>query len=145
MTQGILSYPKLAIEIYFTIYVKLKYIIKVEKVLFDKLRDSNPIVVEDGIIDEAEYKATKYKILYVMKEVNGGEGWNLKEFLKDGGRPQTWNNIARWTEGILSLENDFKWDYLESNNKDRRKIMLKKIGSINLKKPRARTPQTLKK
>lgn len=74
MTQGILSYPKLAIEIYFTIYVKLKYIIKVEKVLFDKLRDSNPIVVEDGIIDEAEYKATKYKILYVMKEVNGGEG-----------------------------------------------------------------------
>lgn len=61
-----------------------------------------------------------------MKEVNGGEGWNLKEFLKDGGRPQTWNNIARWTEGILSLENDFKWDYLESNNEDRRKIMLKK-------------------
>lgn len=105
-----------------------------EKVLFDKLRDSNPIVVEDGIVDEAEYKASKYKILYVMKEVNGGEGWNLKEFLKDGGRPQTWNNIARWTEGIFSLENDFKWDYLESNNEDRRKIMLKKIGSINLKK-----------
>ncbi len=105
-----------------------------EKILFDKLRDSNPIIVEDGIVDEAEYLASRYKILYVMKEVNGGEGWNLKEFLKDGARPQTWNNIARWTEGILNLEADYKWDYLDSNNEDRRKIMLKKIGSINLKK-----------
>lgn len=45
-----------------------------EKVLFDKLRDSNPVIVEDGIVDEAEYLASRYKILYVMKEVNGGEG-----------------------------------------------------------------------
>ena len=105
-----------------------------EKVLFDKLRDSNPIIVEDGIVDEAEYLASRYKILYVMKEENGGEGWNLKEFLKDEARPQTWNNIARWTEGILNLEPDYKWNYLDSNNEDRRKIMLKKIGSINLKK-----------
>lgn len=136
MMQDILSYPKLQIELYFAIYVELKLCYKrrkimmsikeEEKILFDKLRETNPIVVEDGIVDEDEYKASRYKILYVMKEVNGGEGWNLKEFLKDGGRSQTWNNIARWTEGILNLENDFKWDYLESNNEDRRKIMLKK-------------------
>lgn len=79
-----LSYPKLAFETYFTIYVKLKLYYKSrkimmsikeeEKVLFDKLRDSNPIIVEDGIVDEAEYLASRYKILYVMKEVNGGEG-----------------------------------------------------------------------
>lgn len=109
-------------------------IIEEEKILFDKLIDSNPIIVEDGIVDETEYLASRYKILYVMKEVNEGEGGNLKEFLKYGARPQTWNNIARWTEGIVNLENDFKWDYLYSNNEDRRKIMLKKIESINLKK-----------
>jgi hypothetical protein len=32
-----------------------------EKVLFDKLRDSNPIIVEDGIVDEAEHLASRYK------------------------------------------------------------------------------------
>ena len=105
-----------------------------ENILFDKLGKENPAIVEDGIVDENEYLSSKYKILYVMKEVNSSEAWDLRKFLYDGGRPQTWDNIARWTQGILNLEKEYSWEELSKNNEERRKTYLKKIGSINLKK-----------
>ena len=105
-----------------------------ENILFDKLGKENPAIVEDGIVDENEYLSSKYKILYVMKEVNSSEAWDLRKFLYDGGRPQTWDNIARWTQGILNLDKEYSWEELSKNNEERRKTDLKKIGSINLKK-----------
>lgn len=71
-----------------------------------------------------------------MKEVNSYQngGWSLAEFISNGAIPQTWDNIARWTEGILNLEKDFDWEYLSRANDLRRSIYLKKIASINLKK-----------
>lgn len=69
-----------------------------------------------------------------MKEVNSSEAWDLRKFLYDGGRPQTWDNIARWTQGILNLDKEYSWEELSKNNEERRKTYLKKIGSINLKK-----------
>ena len=105
-----------------------------EKEIFDKLRKIDPSIVEDGIVSEEEYLDSKYKILYIMKEVNGGRDWNLKDFLYDGGRSQTWDNVARWTEGLLNINQEYNWSYLEENNENRRKYYLKKIGVINLKK-----------
>ncbi|MDU4209903.1 MAG: hypothetical protein E6Z20_07125 [Finegoldia magna] len=105
-----------------------------EKDIFDKLRKIDPSIVEDGIVNEEEYLDSKYKIVYIMKEVNGGSGWNLKDFLSEGGRSQTWDNVARWTEGLLNLNQEYDWAYLEKNNEKRRKDFLKKIGVINLKK-----------
>lgn len=105
-----------------------------EKEIFDKLRKIDPSIVEDGIVSEEEYLDSKYKILYIMKEVNGGAGWNLKSFLYDGGRSQTCDNVARWTEGLLNINQEYNWSYLEENNENRRKYYLKKIGVINLKK-----------
>lgn len=105
-----------------------------EKILFEKLRKDNHAIVTDGIVDENEYLSSKYKILYVMKEVNGGKDWDLREFLYEGGRPQTWDNVARWTQGILNIHTEYSWDELSKNNEKRRKTYLKKIGSINLKK-----------
>lgn len=105
-----------------------------DKEIFDKLRKIDPSIIEDGIVSEEEYLDSKYKILYIMKEVNGGAGWNLKKFLYKGGRPQTWDNIARWTEGLLNINQEYNWAYLEENNENRRKYYLKKIGVINLKK-----------
>lgn len=105
-----------------------------EEIIFDKLGKENLAIVEDGIVDENEYLSSKYKILYVMKEVNSSEAWDLRKFLYDGGRPQTWDNIARWTQGILNIHTEYSWDELSKNNEKRRKIYLKKIGSINLKK-----------
>ena len=84
-----------------------------EKEIFDKLRKIDPSIVEDGIVNEEEYLTSKYKIVYIMKEVNGGSGWNLKDFLSEGGRSQTWDNVARWTEGVLNLNQEYDWAYLD--------------------------------
>lgn len=107
-----------------------------EEIIFDNLKRNNPNIniAKDGVVDEKQYLESKFKIVYVMKEVNGGSDWDLKEFLFKGGQPQTWDNIARWTEGILNLQEDFSWKYLSENNEIRRKKYLRKIGSINLKK-----------
>lgn len=105
-----------------------------EKEIFYELRKTDSSIVEDGIVSEEEYLDSKYKIIYIMKEVNGGAGWNLKDFLYEGGRSFTWDNVARWTEGLLNINYEYSWDYLEKNNEKRRKYFLKKIGVINLKK-----------
>lgn len=105
-----------------------------EKEIFDKLKKIDRSIVEDGIVSEEEYLDSKYKILYIMKEANGGADWSLKDFLCDGGRSQTWDNVARWTEGLLNINQEINWSYLEGNNENRRKYYLKKIGVINLKK-----------
>ncbi|MGF3065793.1 hypothetical protein [Facklamia sp. P12950] len=85
-------------------------------------------------MDKKQYIELKFKIVYIMKEVNGGSGWDLKDFLFEGGRSQTWDNIARWTEGIFNLHEEFSWKYLSEDNENRRKKYLRKIGTINLKK-----------
>ena len=71
--------------------------------LFLQLKDIDANVIADGIVDDQAYQNAKYRIVYIMKEANGGKGWSLTEFLKEGGRPQTWNTVARWTEAILNL------------------------------------------
>ena len=74
----------------------------------------------------------------MLKEVNGGFGWSLCKHLKNGGRQQvhdaTWDNIARWTEGILSLPNELAWSQLENACEKRRERMLSKICAVNVKK-----------
>ena len=109
---------------------------KSETKLFNQLKINNPSIVTDGVVNEKEYLDSKYKILYIMKEVNSYQngGWSLTEFISNGAIPQTWDNVARWTEGILNLEKDFDWEYLSRANDLRRNIYLKKIASINLKK-----------
>lgn len=45
------------------------------------------------------------KLMIILKEVNDrhGGGWDLRKFLRDGARDQTWNNITRWVRGIGTL------------------------------------------
>ena len=109
---------------------------KSETKLFNQLKINNPSIVTDGVVNEKEYLDSKYKILYIMKEVNSYQngGWSLTEFISNGARSQTRDNVARWTEGILNLEKDLDWEYLSGDNDPRRNIYLKKIASINLKK-----------
>lgn len=104
--------------------------------LFLQLKDIDANVIADGIVDDQAYQNAKYRIVYIMKEANGGKGWSLTEFLKEGGRPQTWNTVARWTEAILNLGTcrELNWTYLEDKNDERRKQYLRCIGVVNLKK-----------
>ena len=102
--------------------------------LFEKWRPEYKNFIPDGIVDERAYLDSPIKILYLLKEVNGGENWDLCEFLKNGGRGQTWNNITRWTIGIY--QPDTAWSEIEKINFDNetRKEILKKICVVNVKK-----------
>lgn len=105
-----------------------------EDKLFEGLRKDVPDAVDDGVVSEMDYLSASKKILFVLKEVNGGNGWSLRDFLAEGGRAQTWNNISRWTNGILNLDTDTSWKDLEVVNEEYRKQALRKIAAINLKK-----------
>ncbi|WP_409968017.1 hypothetical protein RFF05_15965 [Bengtsoniella intestinalis] len=101
-----------------------------ESNIFDIWRKRYPAIVTDGVVNEAEYE----NIVFVLKEVNGGEDWDLCDFLSRGGRPATWNNIARWTYGILNIDKEIPWPELASVDLDKRKQLLKKICAMNVKK-----------
>ncbi len=106
--------------------------------IFDELRQMDLGIIDDGISDETAYLSAKYRIMYVLKEVNGGSGWSLCRHLRSGGRQQahdaTWDNIARWTEGIFRLPEEIAWTELDSGCENRRKRMLPKICAVNVKK-----------
>ncbi|PSW96326.1 hypothetical protein C0W38_02485 [Photobacterium angustum] len=87
-------------------------------------------------MSEQDYLNSDIKICIVLKEVNDpdGGGWDLREFLANGARPQTWNNIVRWVNGIRNIECDIPWKDLEHISEQERKSSLKSICAINLKK-----------
>ncbi len=95
-------------------------------------------VIKDGMVHEESYKNARFKIAYVLKEVNGGKKWDLRETLrKHGGRSQTWDNVARWTMGIMNLEDDIPWSTFNLSKEERQKLrekVLKQIVAVNLKK-----------
>ena len=109
-----------------------------QKELFDKLKELDPSIIIDGVPDESQYISAPYRIMYVLKEVNGGSSWSLCDHLQSGGRDRehdpTWDNIARWTEGIFNLTEEIPWSELENNCWNRRERMLPKICAINVKK-----------
>lgn len=109
-----------------------------QNAIFEELRSRNPEIIDDGVSDEIQYMIAARRIMYVLKEANGGLGWSLCEHLKNGGRNRehdaTWDNIARWTEGILSLPADIPWAQLEEGCQQRRKKVLPKICAVNVKK-----------
>ncbi|MDO6818910.1 hypothetical protein [Zobellia sp. 1_MG-2023] len=70
-------------------------IIQKEQQLFNEWREITPNLSEDGLIDPVAYVKAEIKILFLLKEVNSEKGFNLKQFVKDGGRTQTWDNVSR--------------------------------------------------
>ncbi len=107
-----------------------------EEELFAEWRAKRPGFVADGVADEDAYLQSSRKLLFVLKEVNDvdGGGWDLRKFVRDGGRAQTWNNITRWVEGIRRLTEDIPWNELAEIDEERRRDTLRTIAAINLKK-----------
>ena len=52
-----------------------------EELLFQKLREKDASIVADGVICEQEFLNARYKIVYILKEVNGGKSWDLRDFV----------------------------------------------------------------
>lgn len=97
--------------------------------------DNKKIFVRDGIIDEESYLKAPVKILYLLKEVNGGnKDWDLREYVKDGGQSATWDNVTRWTKGIFNYKEELNWVSLKKIDENNRKEVLKFIAVVNLKK-----------
>ena len=104
--------------------------------LFEAWPSRQESFVRDGIVDPDEYARSRVKLLFVLKEVNdlGGGGWDLREFLRNGGCGPTWNTVTRWVKGIERLPCIVPWDELENVDGNRRKRVLGKIAAVNLKK-----------
>lgn len=109
---------------------------KLEDEIFSEWKRSRPDLVADGVANEQEYLACRETILFVLKEVNdpGGGSWDLRQFMCEGGRPQTWNNITRWVEGIRAAPDDIPWKELSFITAQRRMKALRSVAAINLKK-----------
>jgi len=105
-----------------------------ERGLFAEWALECPGLIPDGLVVEEQYCSSPRKLLFLMKEVNGGENWDLRDFLRQGGRPATWDNIARWVQGLYDLSREYPWSELERDNEARRLEMLKRICVVNVKK-----------
>lgn len=108
-----------------------------QNALFEEWKTGRDNFVTDGVVDETAYRNAKKKVLFLLKEVNGGENWDLCQYVRDGGRSYTWDNVARWVEGIERLDEEIPWSELSKNsksNQQRREEQLKKICVVNVKK-----------
>jgi len=107
-----------------------------ENELFEKWSANRQRFVKDGVVDEKSYLNSSAKIMLVLKEVNdpGGGNWDLREFIREGARSQTWDNITRWIYGIRNINKDIEWKEVQEISEERRKEYLKSICAINLKK-----------
>lgn len=105
-----------------------------EKVLFDEWKLKRPKLITDGVVNEKKYNDSTLKVLYILKEANGGKGWDLRKLLGDGGHASTWNNIARWQYGINNYQNEISWDNVKNIDQKFRKEQLETSAVINLKK-----------
>ncbi|MBS0568039.1 MAG: hypothetical protein JSS59_11630 [Proteobacteria bacterium] len=106
-----------------------------EDALFSEWKVHRPAFVADGVVNETDYIGSSPRLLFVLKEVNDPDGgdWDLREFLRTGGRPATWDNLARWIEAIRS-PTILPWEQIETIDIQRRTAALRSIAAVNLKK-----------
>ena len=111
-------------------------IFETEKLLFSDWQENRDGFVRDGVVSETDYSNSTPKIAFILKEVNdpGGGGWDLREFVSEGGRSKTWNNVARWVHGIRNLGSLPNWDFYAEITNEFRIETLKSICAMNLKK-----------
>jgi|SRR3712207_1640187 len=102
-----------------------------ENKLFSKWKEKYDIFVPDGMVDSVSYISSWLKITFILKEVNAKDSFELMDFLRQGAVGSTWNNIARWSAGILFNK---QYNEVEELNGVSRKKYLEPISVINLKK-----------
>lgn len=111
-----------------------------ENDLFDDWEKGRPSFSRDGLADPVAYQASITKIVLLMKEVNDPmqTNFDLRGFIKGGGRGYTWNTVTRWIRGIRTLEvdpsNPLPWPIFSNVDRENRRKYLPGIGVINLKK-----------
>ena len=110
-----------------------------EEALFAKWKGAQTNWVKDGAVNPEAYAISNPKVLYILKEANGGKekqwaGGDLRDLLNKPTRWQTWNNVARWQYAIAHLEKSIDWKEVDYISKSKRTELLNNISVINLKK-----------
>lgn len=107
-----------------------------EEALFAEWRLKDGNFYPDGVVDEEAYLQSQLKLLFVLKEVNdpSGEEWDLREFIRDADRPESWNQLTRWVDGIRRLPEDIPWNKIVEVDQEKRRNTLRSIAVVNLKK-----------
>ena len=105
-----------------------------EEELFREWEKSRPCFVRDGAVSERDYLKSCPKIVFILKEANNPGFNDLRKFWRDGGRWQTWDNVARWVHGIRNLPSECDWSFYENIDERFRREELGRIVVMNLKK-----------
>lgn len=112
-----------------------------EETLFDEWSRDRKWFTRDGVICESQYLKASPRILFILKEPNDKKKTfkDLRAFLQEGGRSQTWDSIARWIKGIywgMGLSwNDLAVDNMGHDERNNFRIeQLQKVVAMNLKK-----------
>ena len=91
---------------------------------------------KDGLVCEEEYLKSARRLLFVLKDVNSQEEYDLRDYLANHEKKpdgHTWNNVARWAYGIMHLEQDLPWEEVDRQGKDPVPV-LRQVCAMNLKK-----------
>ena len=107
-----------------------------EESLFQEWSRRSESIVRDGVVDESSYLNSDPRTLLVLKEVNdeGGGGWDLRDFVRNGAKGLTWNNVTRWMRGIQNLDRELPWTDVEPVSQSDRERLLRSLCIMNLKK-----------
>lgn len=103
-----------------------------EKRLFEHWQTERgyPSFIADGVFDEKLWTAEPLKLTFVLKEANWRNGnVDLCKWVLDNTPWKTWNNIARWTKGMLE-----GGDYPAYLSVEERNRLLSRVSFLNLKK-----------
>jgi hypothetical protein len=87
-------------------------------------------ICQDGIVDEGEFRATKPRVLFIMKEVNEYPRGDIRTLLRE----KPWKAIVRWAAGILHGFPPFEELENLMVSQAYRQKQVNKIALINLKK-----------
>jgi len=100
--------------------------------------------IPDGIVDEKRWNEAKVKVLYLLKEVNGGTDWDEREYLAGYNTiPEFINThspsidaLITWTYGLMNGNPDELWSKVLSTTADKavQSALLSEIGVVNFKK-----------
>jgi len=128
-----------------------------EDKLFDKWKKGMPRDLEkhfipDGIANEAIWgenpegnNEKKLKLIFFLKEVNGGEKWDERNYLKEYNSDRNYINshsptitaLTQLAYGLFHHADETKWEKIESEVTDGSIIqtnVLKRIALVNVKK-----------
>lgn len=100
--------------------------------------------IPDGVVDERQWDKAKVKVLYLLKEVNGGTDWDEREYLAGYNtipefiktHSPSIDALILWTYGLTSGNPDEPWSQVLSTTADKsvQSALLSEIGVVNLKK-----------